>query len=317
MKMKITILALSLLLLAACVQAGDFGDLPKYEKANPDNDLKAAIARNDLRFKALRGYAEYVPGVNDYYQKYSKYGLDVIKGTSDVIQSYEHGRLTAIAEYYANHYNIELFHHIQHLESMKLSKKLLGYDAILGKMKIEQETTGQINSLPESFHAQLVSLKPRCVNLAWWFDPIANGQPTYNWNQFLAVFEEVNGAVCQHKWIQNWVQAGTNRNAEAQIFGLRPYTETDINFFVKTAWTSAGLGSEPYYEINLREGSEWAGTIYIGKDKQMALITTIKPSKEGPGKHWLDGIPQFSYHPNAKNKEYIVVEQNGKWRKSS
>lgn len=322
MKNFIRLLAVSLVLFATCVQASELGDLPKYEKANPDFDLKAAIARNDLRFKGLMGYGVYVPGVDDYNKKYTKYGVDVIKGTSDIIQSYEQGRLTAIAQYYAEHYNLSLLQHITHIESVQLSKELKGYDVLITKMKITQETSGLINQLPESFHATLVSLTPRCVNLAWWFDPVINGKPNYNWDQFLGIYEEVNEAVCQHKWIQAWIKAGSDRNAEAQVFGIRPYTETNIDFFVKTAWESAGLSSEPYYEINLREGSDWFGTLYISKNKETALITSInktgKAAKRGTSsidKHWLYGIPEFSYHPRAEKIEYIVVDRNGTWRK--
>lgn len=322
MRIVIKLVAIALVFFAACAQANDLGDLQKYEKANPENDLKAAIARNDLRFKALMGYGLTVPGVADYNEKYSKFGVDVIKGTSDVIHSYEHGRLITIARYYAEHYNLALLQHISHVESVQLSNGLKGYAALTTKMKITQETTGLINQLPESFHAELISLTTHCVNLAWWFDPIINGKPSYNWDQFIEIYEAVNEAACQHKWIQEWVKAGPNRNAEAQIFGVRPYTETNIDFFVKTAWESAGLSSEPYYELNLRKGSEWFGTLYISKNKEMALITSLnktdRTSKQGAGdtgKHWLDDIPQFSYHPKAEMIKYIVVDRNGKYHK--
>lgn len=324
MKTTITILALMVTLAAGCARQGGlegFGELRRYEKANPDQDLRSGIERNDLRFKGLSGYVVDVPGVEDNIL-IQKYGVDVIGGTSDVIRSYEHGRLTAIARYYAEHYNMALARHINSIESGRISRGLVGYETVASQMIIEKEMTGEFNLLPYSFHASLASRTPRCVKLAWWFDPIKDRKPEYDWLQFLAIYGQVEEAACQHKWIRDWINAGVNRAVEAHIFGLRPYTESDFDLFVKSACSDAGLDSEPYYQLLLREDSRWFGTVYIGKDRLSALITHAEPkplsrtqgSHASSSQHWLDSYP-ISYHPKDAKKDYIVVDQSGAWHK--
>lgn len=291
----------------------DFGDLTNYEKANPHDDLKIAISQNDLRFISIMAIGLYIPGIDDYHEKYQKYGNKTIHGAGDLIFNYEHGRLIAIAEHYARTYNLQLQLYICELESKKLSKSINGYDNIDKLFTVRSVRTGNINSLPHSFTAKLSSNNNKCVNLAWWFNPIEDNKPLYDWNHFIQIFNEVNSVSCQHMWLKKWVKSGEDRNLEAQIFGIRPFTETEKNmdFFVKTAWEDASLRSEPFYEINLREGQKCKGTLYIAKDASIALIVTIKPSK---GSHWLDKM-DFSYHPKSEKLEYIVVDKEGHWSK--
>lgn len=88
-------------------------ELRKIELANPEDDLRIAIAAGDLRFIALMGYSRYVPGVLHCFSDYERtYGYKIVKGTSDSVENYEQGRLTAIAEYYAKTYNLALADYI-------------------------------------------------------------------------------------------------------------------------------------------------------------------------------------------------------------
>ena len=288
-------------------------DLKKYENANPYKDLKKSISKKDFRFISMIGYSKYIPGIKDYYEKYQKYGNKTIRGTGDVIYNYEYGRLITIAQYYASAYNRQLQRYIDQLESKKFSKNIKGYKTINKLFSIDSESRGNINFLPYSYHATLSSKSNKCVNLVWWFDPIENKKPLYNWQQFLQIYNKVNNTVCQYKWLQKWVDSGKNRNIEAQIFGIRPHTSTDSNFnsYVKVAWKDANLSSEPYYEIILRENRNAKGTLYISKDTKNALITNKNKTK---GEHWLDKI-DFFYHPKAKNPEYIIVNKQGVWKK--
>ncbi len=167
---------------------GNFGDLKYYEKANPYTDVKSAIAKGDLRFIALMGLGIYFPGANNYLENYSGYGYKVISGTSDVIQSYEHGRLTQIAQYYAEKYNQELIKYINEINSKKVAENIVGYEEAKKIFQINEVTLGNINMLPYSLHADLSLKKASCVNHAWWFNPVSNNKPTYDWNQFLKIF---------------------------------------------------------------------------------------------------------------------------------
>ncbi len=79
-------------------------DLLRIEKANPYEDFEKTRIDKKLNFLAMRGYALYFPGIEGF-QKSGKYGYKTIGGSSDSIRNYEHGRLNAIAEYYATIYN--------------------------------------------------------------------------------------------------------------------------------------------------------------------------------------------------------------------
>jgi len=162
--------------------------------------------------------------------------------------------------------------------------------------------------LPYSLHTQLSIKNSSCVKQAWWFNPIESDKPKYDWNQFLKIFSRIDQVVCQHRWIMEWIGSGKNRTAEAQVFGIRPYTETEFHDFVEVPWKKTNLSSKPYYEILLREGDTWVGTIYISKDGNTAMITDIKGTK---GNHWLDN-KKISYHP--KTPSVIVVDKSGNWR---
>ncbi len=310
MKALIYVLALLLYSWAVTVMAADvdYGDLKYYEKADPYRDISSAIANGDLRFVALMGRGIYIPGVYDYYENYLSYGYKIVTGTSDAIQSYEHGRLIHIAQYYAENYNHELLKYIESLKAKKIAEGTAGYPYAQEMFDIEEVTIGDINMLPYSLHAVLSLKSSSCVNHAWWFDPISNDKPMYDWNQFITTFNEVDQAVCQHKWIKEWIESGTNRTAEAQVFGIRPYTETDFHDYVEIPWHRAKLDNKPYYEILLREDSKWVGTIYISEDSNTAMVTNLNGTS---GPHWLDNkkIDHDSNLPSV-----IVVDKSGKWR---
>jgi hypothetical protein len=83
--------------------------LPHPETASPEQDCTHAIARHDLRFIGVAGYALDVPGVADYQTRYWKTnGVKVITGTSDV------GDLAfnEAARKYARRYNAHLLKYL-------------------------------------------------------------------------------------------------------------------------------------------------------------------------------------------------------------
>ncbi len=84
------------------------------ESADAVEDVKNAISRQDYRFIGIAGYGIKVPGLPDdkYWEYTEKYGINVIKGTSDVIYGDEHARLIRIAENYAEIYNNMLLQHL-------------------------------------------------------------------------------------------------------------------------------------------------------------------------------------------------------------
>jgi hypothetical protein len=88
-------------------------ELKRYETADPNADLQAAIKKGDLRFLAIKGYTLTVPGVEDYKSKYAnKYSYRILEGTSDVVNGPEDLRFQSIAQRYAEKYNRLLLKHI-------------------------------------------------------------------------------------------------------------------------------------------------------------------------------------------------------------
>jgi hypothetical protein len=81
---------------------------------NPKEDLTTKIGRDDLRFIGLYGYAVFFPGVNQKdYPLIDKYGILMIEGTSDAIESEEHAELIDKAILYGEIYNTALLSHIK------------------------------------------------------------------------------------------------------------------------------------------------------------------------------------------------------------
>jgi hypothetical protein len=79
------------------------------ERANPEKDCQRAIARHDLRFVGVAGYALDVPGVADYQTRYWKSnGVKVITGTSDIGER----EFNDAARAYASRYNAALLKYL-------------------------------------------------------------------------------------------------------------------------------------------------------------------------------------------------------------
>ena len=85
-------------------------------KANPLDDFKEAIERDDYRFVGVYGYSLTVPGVKLKCIDAAK-DVKPIEGTSDSSSSYEEEKFNAIAKVYADYYNFQL---IKYLEDKRL-----------------------------------------------------------------------------------------------------------------------------------------------------------------------------------------------------
>jgi len=83
--------------------------VPHPETANPEQDCTHAIARHDLRFVGVAGYALDVPGVADYQARYWKTnGVKIIARTSDVGDR----AFNEAARKYARRYNAQLLKYL-------------------------------------------------------------------------------------------------------------------------------------------------------------------------------------------------------------
>jgi len=96
--------------------SGSFSEhhLRWLDRADPQRDLAAALARGDRRFVGVYGYSADVPGVDSPDQGLLKrYGVRYLRGTSDAMTSQEDERLNKLAHRYAKKYNGLLLQHLR------------------------------------------------------------------------------------------------------------------------------------------------------------------------------------------------------------
>jgi len=92
-------------------------EIASFNLSNPEEDVERNYANNDKRFIAVVGIAAYCPGLTkDETSLLNKYGIRTIDGTSDMIESEEHGQLQAKATRYAEHYNKALLEKLYRYE---------------------------------------------------------------------------------------------------------------------------------------------------------------------------------------------------------
>jgi hypothetical protein len=109
--MKFIVILISILLISGCEKSDSEVHLEKVHEvmgwlydANPHQDVQVAIENGDFRFMGVYGYSIVVPRIDIKCLDYEK-DINPIKGTSDAIESYEHAKLNAIAQVYAEAYN--------------------------------------------------------------------------------------------------------------------------------------------------------------------------------------------------------------------
>ena len=90
-------------------------DLERMETADAQADVNAAIQANDYRFVGMLGDGQSVPGVDTEHALQKKYGVKIIKGTTDALMSGKHARLHEKAWAYALKYNARLLKFIEEI----------------------------------------------------------------------------------------------------------------------------------------------------------------------------------------------------------
>lgn len=85
-------------------------ELKKFNFDNPEKDITINLEKKDTRFIGVYNYAVSLPGILTQEQSYikDKYGVRMIEGTSDAIESDEHAKLMTLAYKYAKEYNQKL-----------------------------------------------------------------------------------------------------------------------------------------------------------------------------------------------------------------
>lgn len=81
----------------------------EYETANIEAEVERAIQAGDFRFMAVMGIGLLVPGVPP--AEWADGNVQVIRGTSDAMESSSHRRFVVAAEDYAERYNALMLQH--------------------------------------------------------------------------------------------------------------------------------------------------------------------------------------------------------------
>lgn len=93
-------------------------ELASLNLENPEVDLERNYLHGDKRCIGIYGFTLLCPGLEDIsYDLIKKYGVRPIEGTSDSIESGEHGRLIGLATKYAKTYNQALVRKITGAQS--------------------------------------------------------------------------------------------------------------------------------------------------------------------------------------------------------
>ncbi len=116
MKLKLVILIIfNLSFIAGCGDKSNVDDLISEQlneiyQADPIYDFEQAIRNKDTKFKGLNVGRLVVPIVSGCL--IDEFKVDVISGTSDAIENYEHAKLQAVARVYAEDYNLRMLRYI-------------------------------------------------------------------------------------------------------------------------------------------------------------------------------------------------------------
>jgi len=93
----------------------DVSQLQWLKNADPIADANKAIIAKKYTLFAVEGYTWEIPGVSEdnKFEYRKKYGITIIKGTSDVVLNKGHARLIQLATEYARKYNLQILKHLK------------------------------------------------------------------------------------------------------------------------------------------------------------------------------------------------------------
>ena len=199
-------------------------------------------------------------------------------------------------------------------KALKVCRSVSGYHQLEKYFRIEDASLGSINMMPPSLFVMLRAIKPRTLDAAWWWNPLANGKPSLTWQDFLKAHAAAEHALSKYSWLTKLRAQRGERTLGLHLFGTRiELINDDWNFFSLPAWKHAGMIGEPTYRVLARRGNNsWIECIFSDKDDRafirFALISDPDPQCA------LDRL-DVSWHPRGKRGEssskYALVEHDG------
>jgi hypothetical protein len=189
--------------------------------------------------------------------------------------------------------------------TVERSSLLEGFSKAMRRFRIERASSGTINGEPEALQLDIVALAPGTLDGVRWWNLLEAGEPTSDWNQFIALFDTAEACMDRHGFLREWKQAGAERTLQIDAVGSIGFAERRLQSFVLVPWRDAGFGGKPEFEVLLRRKGDWCGTIWLSSQESGALITTMH---SGKGDHWLDD-EHVSFHPTRPT--YGRVDDQG------
>lgn len=306
-----------------------------YSSADPLVDARDALGRGDLRFKAfLPGSPDEpvsIPGIevdpDDTVHRAVEL-LNMGSGPCDYVCE----KAQAVAAVYAKHFNLALDKALEARWLDTAARSMAGWESVAGSYEIVERARGFRNGSLDSYHAHLRSKTKRPVMDLDWNVPLVGGRPDGSWTTLLGLARELDTLVAGLSWLQDWLREDTSRSLEAVVQGNHPRSRSDSARLILPAWKKSGFARGPRYEIHLTQAGRQEGVVHISADRRDALLTALwigqddppedrdagtpGPPPRGPGGHWLDGIPAFSYDPGSKNPKFAWAARDGKWHAS-
>lgn len=217
--------------------------------------------------------------------------------------------------------------------SRELIEKAPGAAAFLREFRVEgvHVSLDDTDFRPRSLEVERIEPRNASSELAarMWLDRDEDDELQLDWTRFLVVYRPLRAAAARHRWLEEWLRAGPQRQAVVQLHrvhvGGTPGSEQDWeSLYPKlrraTAAPSSAQKKELRYEVELRCGQKVAARLQLAAGDRPVLVTEISGCDKS--EHFLDQQKPFARGwgwPYRKylGHEYLVIETDGRFIRRS
>jgi hypothetical protein len=188
--------------------------------------------------------------------------------------------------------------------------RLDGFASFNESFSIEHADLGSLNGKPHSLHLSIHSRRDRPLDSVWWSNFTKDGEPQFDWHQFLAVHEQAEKLVERNPWLAEWKAETPGRSVELLLAGLQSSAASGFDDFVPP-WREAGFKHLPVVQLILRKEHSSCADVFLAEDGG-GIVTSV--SKECVSKHWLTA-EEFWFHPQFMSPTYLRIDPDGRWER--
>ena len=170
--------------------------------------------------------------------------------------------------------------------------------------------------MPESLFAEIKTTHPALIDAARWWNPLTDGKPSLNWDDFMKSYAAIETAMAKHPWLQDWKNLEEGRSLELQLTGAEiGEVSSELETFVIPVWRHAGFAGKPTYCFLARrnDGRDWVTVYFSDKDERALVTTSSKPDPKSPS---MIERADVYWHPKGKTGEkssrYAIIENDGR-----